>query len=107
VTVDVAEWLGHRLRKPGHYDPSSDGALLSKRAAWPRAAWGRGRERYVADVSAWPVHRPSPRLEEFLRYPTTPLSAKATAGFFSRAQRAKLNFPPGFLELVEDHLASL
>jgi len=107
VTVDVAEWLGRRLAEPGHYDPSGDAVLLRKRS-WPRAAWGRKeggkRHRHVAEISAWPHRRETPDLEGFLRYPTKPLSERATAGFFSRAQRAQLRFPPGFLSLVENHL---
>lgn len=106
VTVDVAEWIGRRFAEPGHYDPSGD-QLMRRKGSWPRAAWGMDGERWVSSVSAWPRRKPSPPLEEFLQFPTQPLSAKATAGFFSRAQRAKLRFPPGFLEIVENHLNSL
>jgi len=103
VTVDVAAWIGRRLVEPGYYDPSSD-PLLQRRGSWPRAAWGSAGERYVASLSAWPCRLPIPPLEEFLDYPTIPLSERATAGFYSRAQRAKLRFPPGFLDLVKNHL---
>jgi len=106
VTVDVAAWIGERLARPGQYDPGGD-ELLQRRGAWPRAAWGADGERWVADVSAWPRRIESPSLEEFLRFPTTPLSERATAGFYSRARRAKLRFPPGFLDLVEEHLDSV
>jgi len=107
VTVDVAEWIGQRLAEPGFYDPEGD-ELLLRRGSWPRAAWGLGDgQRYVAEVSAWPRRVPTTPLEEFLEFPAQPLSAKATAGFYSRAQRAKLRFPPGFLDLVQQHLASL
>jgi DNA (cytosine-5)-methyltransferase 1 len=60
-----------------------------------------GGERWISSVSAWPVRRPVVPLEEFLRFPTKPLSERAAAGFFSRARQARLRFPPGFLELVE------
>jgi DNA (cytosine-5)-methyltransferase 1 len=104
VTVDVAEWIGRRLVEPHHYDPSGD-ALLYRGGSWPRAAWGTGDgDRYVSRVSAWPFRRPSPPLEDFLEFPTTPLSAKAIAGFYSRTQRAKLRFPPGFIDLVQRQL---
>ena len=106
VTVDVAAWIGRRLDEPGHYDPSSD-VSLQRKGSWPRAAWGIGGERYVPSISAWPGRKPSPPLEEFLDYPTTPLSERATAGFYSRTQRAKLRFPPGFLDIVRDHLETV
>ena len=105
VTVAVSAWIGGRLVEHGHYDSSQD-ELLHRRGAWPRAAWGIAGERYIASVSAWPCRIPSPPLEDFLRFPTTPLSPRAAAGFFSRAQRAKLRFPAGFLELVQRHLDS-
>jgi DNA (cytosine-5)-methyltransferase 1 len=103
VTVAVSGWLGGQLVAPGRYDASRD-ELLHRRGAWPRAAWGEGGERYVSSVSAWPRRIPSPPLEDFLHFPTTPLSPKAAAGFYSRAQKAKLRFPPGFLEIVQRHL---
>jgi DNA (cytosine-5)-methyltransferase 1 len=53
---------------------------------------------------AWPVRKPQTPLKEFLRFPTEPLSAKATAGFLSRARSGSLRFPPGFLTKVERHL---
>jgi DNA (cytosine-5)-methyltransferase 1 len=102
VTVDVAEWIGRRLVEPGVYDSADDAPLQRKtKGAWPRAAWGMGGERWISSVSAWPVRRPVVPLEEFLRFPTKPLSERAAAGFFSRARQARLRFPPGFLELVE------
>jgi DNA (cytosine-5)-methyltransferase 1 len=107
VTVDVAEWIGRRLAEPGHYDPRGD-ELLYRTGAWPRAAWGMGDgKRFVPAISAWPLRRESPPLEEFLHFPTQPLSAKAIAGFYSRTRKAKLRFPPGFIALVEQHLQSV
>lgn len=103
ITVDVATWIGERLAAPGEYDPEGD-APLPKGRPWPRAAWNLGQGRFAADLSAWPEHRPRTPLQEFLRFPTEPLSAKATAGFLSRARSGSLRFPAGFLEKVERHL---
>jgi DNA (cytosine-5)-methyltransferase 1 len=102
VTVDVAAWIGRRLLEPGQYDPSKDEQLhRTKKGSWPRAAWGTPQgERWISFVSAWPQRQPAPALEEFLRFPTRPLSERAAAGFYSRAKQAKLRFPPGFLDLV-------
>ncbi len=106
VTVDAAQWIGERLANPSQYQPTAD-ALLSKGSPWPRAAWGDGKKRFVSSVSRWPVQRRGLPLHKFLQHPTTPLSAKATAGFLSRAQMATLRFPEGFLDAVKAHLARM
>jgi len=101
VTVDVAAWIGRRLLEPGQYDPSNDVPLLrKKKVSWPRAAWGAKGDRWISFVSAWPERRAAIALEEFLCFPTKLLSERAAAGFYSRAQKARLRFPPGFLDLV-------
>ena len=103
VTVDVAQWIGLRLRHPRRYDGSADQPLLNS-SSWPRAAWSDGRERWVASVSRWPIRAATTPLHQFLRFPGDILSAKATGGFLSRAKNSRLRFTPGFLEAVEVHL---
>lgn len=101
VTVDVAAWIAQRLVEPGTYDPSDDVPLLRKTVgAWPRAAWGAQGERWISSASRWPQRRQKVPLADFLTYPTRRLSNRAAAGFYARAQRARLRFPPGFLDLV-------
>jgi DNA (cytosine-5)-methyltransferase 1 len=103
VCVGVAQWIGRRLIAPGSYDGTHDGELRDG-APWPRAAWNLGDGRRVADVSAWPVRTTAVAIADFLKYPMTPLSTKATAGFLERARSSTLRFPPGFLDAVESHL---
>jgi DNA (cytosine-5)-methyltransferase 1 len=105
VTVNVAEWIGRRLRNPGEYDSAGDAPLPSS-ARWPCAAWNDGRGRHSAEISSWPLSVPSSPLAEFLRHPTQDLSAKAAAGFLARARVAKLRFPAGFLDAIERHLVT-
>jgi DNA (cytosine-5)-methyltransferase 1 len=106
VTVDAAAWIGRRLRNPGRYDPSGDQPLL-RHGAWPKAAWGDGIDgRHASDATAWPERRPSQSLEQFLSFPTVPLSVRALNGFYARTRRAKLRFPPGFLDVVQENLGS-
>lgn len=107
VTVDVPAWVGARLRHPGQYDPRFDVPLVRRGGAWPRAAWGSAGERWISPVSAWPFQTPSPPLESFLAFPPKPLSTKAAAGFYSRAKRASLRFPPGFLDLVAQRASAV
>lgn len=106
VTVNAAEWIGKRLRNPGLYDATGDVEMVDGEP-WPIAAWNIGTGRHRAYLSAWPTHVFSEPLETFLRYETQDLSAKATAGFLSRAEIAKLRFPAGFLSAVRAHLARM
>ena len=103
VTVHVAQWIGRRLSRPGTYDDSLD-RTLEHGAPWPRAAWARSSKRFASNVSSYPVHRTPSRIEDFLRYPTKNLSARATSGFLGRARVSSLRFPEGFLPALEKHL---
>ena len=103
VTVDVAAWIGGRLASPGEYDGADDFPLPTG-SPWPRAAWSMGEGRFAAELTTWPERRARVPLHEFLRFPTEPLSAKATAGFLSRARSGTLRFTPGFLDAIERHL---
>lgn len=106
VTVDAAEWIGHRLRAPGAYDSAGDVALKAG-SAWPTAAYNVSGSRFGADLSKWPVQVPALPLQTFLQFEPEDLSEKATAGFLSRAHQAKLRFPDGFLDALEAHLARM
>jgi DNA (cytosine-5)-methyltransferase 1 len=106
VTVNAAEWIGKRLLNPGAYDPSGDIEVRSH-GSWPTTAYNVGTGRFRADLSTWPVNVPSEPLATFLHHDLQDLSEKATAGFFSRTQVAKLRFPPGFVEAVRTHLSHM
>lgn len=106
VNVSAASWIGSKLVTPAPYDDSMD-AALHHGASWPRAAWSRAGKRFTARVSAWPIRKRGLPIHEFLRYPLKPLSAKATAGFLSRARRGSLRFPPHFLATLDAHLRSV
>lgn len=106
VTVNAAAWIGKRLRSPGEYDATGD-VELGHSEAWPTAAWNLGAGRHRAQLSTWPVYVKSEPLETFLRHELQDLSAKATAGFLSRAEIAKLRFPLGFLDAIRAHLARM
>jgi DNA (cytosine-5)-methyltransferase 1 len=103
VSVPVAEWIGRRLREPGKV-LDFQLAALKPHTPWPTAAWNVGQGRVRVAASEWPVRRKQQSLSTFLRYPTAPLSAKATAGFLSRAEVAPLKFDDGFLDAIRAHL---
>jgi DNA (cytosine-5)-methyltransferase 1 len=103
VTVPVAAWIGKRLAVPAEVLQFETRPLL-KGASWPSAAWNVGEGRVGVKASEWPIRRPTQPLTKFLKYPLGPLSAKATAGFLSRASTSSLRFPEGFIDAVEAHL---
>lgn len=104
VTVPVAAWLGKRLRKPGAYDRARDRPWNIKSRSFPRAARYDGNSRFVVEITDFPTWKPREPLHRFLRYEGTLLSARATAGFLSRAEASSLRFVPGFLDAVRAHL---
>ena len=61
----------------------------------------------AVDAGMWPVSFKRDALVDFLRFPTKPLSARATLGFLQRLHKGQLRLPDGFLEAVEAHLRSV
>jgi len=109
VSVPVAEWVGERLarkRGPESFEPK--GAVrLQRSGSWPRVAWNVGLGEFTAPISAWPCQRSVIPLADFLQFEPKPLSARATAGFLSRAGRSRLRFRPDFLHALKAHLESV
>lgn len=106
VSVPVSRWLGMRLNNPGELDPARcrEFSLASK---LPRAAYGDRSGRRSVLVGTDPVGLRPQHLATFLQFDGAPLSAKATSGFYRRAQVAKLRFQDGFLDAVRRHLHSV
>ena len=104
VSVRSAAWIGRRLRRPGVPGEYAITRMTSHRT-WPTAAWNVGDGRVAVEASEWPVRYKYTSLEDLLTTATLRrLSAKATSGFLSRADRAKLRFPEGFLGALRSHL---
>jgi len=106
ITVPVAGWLGRRLSDPAPYDSERD-TEFRQNGSWPRAGRFDGKRRWRVEISSYPHWMPRRPLTEFLLFPGKPLSARATNGFLSRAARAKLRFPEGFLERLSEHASGL
>jgi DNA (cytosine-5)-methyltransferase 1 len=102
VTVDVAEWIGRRLRSPGSYDPSGDPPLV-RRGPWPRTAWNVGGGRRISCASPWPDAKSGRPIHDFLHFDPSPLSARATTGFLARLSRSGLRRPEWFDGVLERH----
>lgn len=103
VTVPVTRWLGQRLAAPGTYEVSRDRPLEFHRR-WPRAARFDGTTRHAVEINEFPQWAARAPLEKFLQHSGKPLSVRATKGFLSRTERAKLRFAPGFQDRIRDHL---
>jgi DNA (cytosine-5)-methyltransferase 1 len=106
VSVPVSRWIGRRLNRPKSYDSEKD-PKLTRGGRWPTAAWWMGNGIHISSVTEYPVSRSFKGLDTFLRFPPTPLSITATAGFLERARASSLRFAPGFLDALETHLQVL
>lgn len=102
VSVPAALWLGRRFKRPG-VPKSFEQAPLRGGRAWPTAAWNVGQGRTEIKASEWPVRWRYKSLHEVLGSALPPLSMKATNGFLSRTDAAKLRFPDGFLKAIRAH----
>lgn len=106
VCVRVAAWVGRRLARPG-VSLCDLSAVLDRAGPWPKAACGEGNAVRRVIASSWPVAWQERPILDFLRFRKRPLSARATAGFLSRANKSPLTFAENFLADLEHQLASL
>lgn len=106
VSVPVARWLGKRLSRPKSYSTARDSKLDSNKA-WPKAARFDGCQRFCVSINAYPEWKDRPTLAAFLLHEGKPLSARATRGFISRTEIAKLRFVDGFQDRLRNHLARM
>ena len=104
VSVRAATWIGRRMLRPGA-PVDFHTQILCDHRHWPTAAWNVGHGRVKVEASEWPATWSYKPLEEFLtKNRLSPLSPKATRGFLSRTERAKLIFPEGFIDALKAHL---
>jgi len=106
VSVPIPKWIGGRINEPGLYDKTRDTDFPLEGKA-PRAARFDGKRRHAVQISSDPIGMRSAPLEKVMGADHTPLSVRATAGFLDRTRRAKLRFAPGFIDAVEQHLATM
>jgi DNA (cytosine-5)-methyltransferase 1 len=101
VSVPVAQWVGQRLRRPLTFDSTRTEQAVLHSDPWPKAACGRkGSPARAVSVTMWPVASTREHLSEFLRYPRSPLSARAASGFKNRLDKSGLRYPDEFGEAL-------
>jgi DNA (cytosine-5)-methyltransferase 1 len=103
VNVEVSTWIGEQLAESKSFDGDL-GTPLETGGLWPTAAWWDGKKRYAVAKATWPVSRPHKSLANFLQNPGSPLSIRATAGFYNRICASKLRFKAGFKAAIAAHL---
>jgi DNA (cytosine-5)-methyltransferase 1 len=108
VCVGVSNWLGRRLRDAGRKKLTFDreSAPLPP-GSWPAAGWGEKGDRHAVDVSAFPLAKSPPAIDEFLKRDLKPLSHKAASGFLLRARKSSLTFPDGMLDELDKHIEAV
>lgn len=107
VCSKVAAWVGRRLSNPGEFN--EDYIVRPVGDTWPTAAWGRDGKAYVQTIGTWPEKSSAVRISKFLNHDMRQLSAKATAGFLSRASSEKCSvvYSDRFLASLRNHLSSI
>lgn len=103
ITVDVASWIAKRILNPINYCSDNDETFNSENS-WPKSAWGVNGVRRKSKVTQLPVFTNHPKLSTSLRYPTKPLSLKASKGFLKRLDLSTLRFPDYFYETIVSHI---
>ena len=106
VTVPVAKWLGERLIRPKPYGNVEE-KPLAVNGRLPKAARFNGDARFEVPIGSYPCWQARPSLVDFLKNDGKLLSARATRGFLSRTERAKLRFANGFQDLLRTHLFNM
>lgn len=103
VCVPMSEWVAQRFLKPGEVVRDKVPILGSR---WPDAACGAPGAQTMAVGVSNKVFDRAFAIDTFVEKPLKPLSAKATRGFLSRAERGGLRFSDGFLHSLYEHLAA-
>jgi DNA (cytosine-5)-methyltransferase 1 len=104
VSVPMAKWIAERLSaEAGEYRPDERNGLPVDKG-WPGAAWGHRGQRGKSPASEWPTAVEAPHLSAFLKRQLTPLSKKATSGFYSRLTKSCLRYGDAFAEDLAHHI---
>lgn len=106
VSVPMSKWLGSRLMSPGEYVADRTMPEFTS-GVWPNAAFGGDGRVFPVKISEFPKKYKYQGLESFLKYPTKPLSVRASTGFLKRANAGRLRFAEGFLDSVELHIKNV
>lgn len=105
VTVDVAEWIGRGVLKPGKSRMKVGRDLVGDN--WPRAAMGSRNGRFEVEASEFPSVEVNVQrsLHGMLKaHGFVPLSHRATVGFKSRLAASRLRYDSKFMDDLNSHV---
>jgi DNA (cytosine-5)-methyltransferase 1 len=107
VSTVVADWLVRRLESPGQWLKEAETPRVGVTVG--RALRGAAMVTWSAmNVSTWPERRDYTHLTDLVDVmEAEPLSARATAGFLSRASKGKLRLDEDFILAAKRHLQAL
>ena len=105
VAVPISKWIAGRLANPSNKRIDCDSKELDG-TTWPNAAFGVNGKAFAVDISEWPKCYSYQSLSDFIKYPTSPLSYRATKGFYGRLSKSSLNRPEEFDLALQSHLSS-
>ncbi len=106
ITVNVASWIAKRILSPIHYCADNDEEYNSKES-WPKSAWCIKGIRRRSNVTQFPIFTIHPKLSKTLKYPTKPLSLKASTGFLRRLDLGTLRYPDYFHDAIVTHIQKM
>ena len=107
VSVPVSNWLHKRISDYSETTLTIEEAPLLQKGGMPRAAFGGPGQTGKRIVISSMVYESKPMpILEFLEDPLKPMSEKALKGYLSRVREGNKIFPPGFVEALENQLAS-
>jgi DNA (cytosine-5)-methyltransferase 1 len=104
VSVPMAKWVAERIvTAVCDYLPEPDNGLSADKG-WPAAAWGHRGRRGRSTASEWPAAVSTAHLSGFLKGKLTPLSKKASSGFYSRLIKSCLRYEEAFARDLAYHI---
>ncbi|WP_082401892.1 DNA cytosine methyltransferase [Achromobacter dolens] len=103
LCVPMVDWVARQIASPQGLDAPVREIDATTRP--PLAAYGYRGRRFQVNVSTWVEQAPPPALGRYLTEPLIPLSVRAAAGFYKRAQESTtIRFAEGFLDSVAAYI---
>lgn len=105
VNTQVSLWVAERIMKPDGLVFNEANILGQQHNKWSKAGISRNGASYAVAASAYPNGIDYMPIMDYLQYPLTPLSLKATLGFRKRVLESTLiTYPDCFIKSLNNYL---